>query len=71
LDNELKSIEKDSSQEGLNVSPINDMKQVTRFEVDQSNKGFRDDSGMITAIEGLMTVEMVDAIEGFLGLTSL
>jgi hypothetical protein len=58
---------KDSSQEGLNVSPINDTKQVTRFDVDQSNKLFRTDSGMAEAIEGLKTAEMADAIEGFSG----
>jgi hypothetical protein len=63
----MKSTGKDSSQEGLNVSPINDTKQVKIFEVDHSNKWFRTDSGMVDAIEGLRTVEMVDAIEGFSG----
>jgi hypothetical protein len=58
---------KDSSQEGLNVSSINDLKWVKQFEVDQSNKLFRTDSGMANAIEVLRTVEMVDAREGFLG----
>jgi hypothetical protein len=53
----LNSIGKDSSQEGLNVSSINDMKQVKIFEVDQSNKGFMTDSGMDDAIEGLRTIE--------------
>jgi hypothetical protein len=67
LENELKSTGKDSSYEGLNVSPINDKKWVTIFEVDQSNKGFKTDSGMVDATEGLRTAEMVDAIEGFLG----
>jgi hypothetical protein len=32
LDNELNSTEQNSSQEGLDVSPINDMKLVTEFE---------------------------------------
>jgi hypothetical protein len=43
------------------------MKQVTRFDVDQSNKLFRNDSGMDDAIEGLKTVEMADTIDGFSG----
>ena len=63
----MNSIGKDLSQEGLNVSHINVMKWVTRFEVDQSNKLFRTDSGMADAIEGLKTANMVDTIEGFLG----
>jgi hypothetical protein len=67
LDNELKSIGKNSSHEGLNVSPINDTKRVTRFEVDQSNKQFRTNSGMVDAIEDLRNTEMDDAIEGFTG----
>jgi hypothetical protein len=61
---------KDSSQEGLSVSHINNMKRVTIFEVDQSNKLFRTDSGMTDEIEGLKTAEMADAIEGFSGWTS-
>jgi hypothetical protein len=32
LDNELKSTEKNSSQEGFDISPINEMKRVTNFE---------------------------------------
>jgi hypothetical protein len=38
MDNELKSTGKDSSQEGPKVFSINDTKQVTIFDVDQSNK---------------------------------
>jgi hypothetical protein len=33
----------------------NDTKWVTRFEVDQSNKGFRTDSGTTDTIQGLRT----------------
>ena len=43
------------------------MKHVTRFDVDQSNKWLRTESGMVDTIEGLRTTKMANAIEGFLG----
>ena len=65
MDNELKSTGKDSLEEGLNVSHISDTKQITRFDVDQSNQWFKTDSGMADTIEGFKNTNMADIIEGF------